>query len=127
MALKKGFETHVFFTSQVRPLLERKDVDTLQDSRMSGIVPQEDFLDFIRVALLCLKEDRNDRPEMQEVVHRLTLINSKALSTQTSSEGVREREEALGAPYFMDHSRMGDTSSGSYRGLEPTIGYRGGR
>lgn len=120
----------MFVKSQVRPLLERKDVESLQDSRMPGIIPREEFLDFVRVANLCVQEDRSDRPEMEEVVHRLTRITVKASIAQSNTRGVGDREEALDVPFILNHSHMDDTSrtpSGNYRGLMPTIGYRGGR
>ena len=70
----KHNRTQLHVTSQVSPLLKREDVDSLQDPRMPEIAPREDFLDFMRVATLCVQENSCDRPEMQEVVHRLTRI-----------------------------------------------------
>ena len=109
--------------------MELRDVDSLQDSRMSGIVPRADFLDLIDVATLCVQPHSIDRPEMQEVVYRLTRINMKGRGTQHDTE-LGGCEEALNISPSLDITSMGDTlgtSNQSYGIFEDSIGYGRGR
>ena len=109
--------------------MELRDVESLQDSHMPGIVPRADFLDLIDVATLCVQEHGIDRPEMQEVVYRLTRINVKRRGTQPDRE-FGGYEEALSIPSSLDFIAMENTSwttNESDRVLEPSFGYRGER
>ena len=109
--------------------MELRDVDSLQDSRMSGIVPRADFLDLIDVATLCVQPHGIDRLHMQEVVYRLTRINVKGRGTQHDRE-LGGCEEALNISPSLDMTSMGNTFGTSNQScgiLEASIGYGRGR
>lgn len=130
-----GNDNVAYFWLQARPLFDEKDIASLQDARMPGIIPREDFLNLVHVAFLCVHQNgSSDRPEMQTVVHRLTSINVRASVTQNINSVFQESVMTLGVPQLLDHSSEGDTSgthdsSGSLNkdniAVRPSIGYRG--